>query len=112
MFDQIEYPACFGPDGSMTGIAAKCDIPAGKLLIDLPESLCVSRKTIFKTELGPLLTRHPEIFDKHKELDLAIIVWAFHERLKGKDSFWYPAFDIINISNLPAFWEENDILEF
>ncbi len=31
--------------------------------------------------------------------------------LKGEKSFWFPYFQIINISDLPMFWEEADIEE-
>ena len=90
----------------------KKDIPAGSLLIELPISLIVNRKIILASNLGPLIKKHPDIFNKHNEVDQSLVIFAFHERLKGEKSFWFPAFDIVNISRLPAFWTDKEISEF
>jgi len=34
------------------------------------------------------------------------------EKMKGDKSFYSPYFDIVNPSDLPAFWSEEEILEF
>ena len=68
-FDNIEYPVAFNVNGSLIGIAASKDIPAGSLLIELPETIIVNRKTILASELGPLIKKHPEVFNKHMEID-------------------------------------------
>ena len=91
----------------LTGIAAAKDLQPGDLLIDIPETLTVNRKTVLKSAIGHIMEKHPEIFDKHEEVDLALVIWAFHEKLKKpEDSFWTPGFNIINLSDLPAFWDD------
>lgn len=68
-FDNIEYPVAFHINGSLVGIGAAKDIPAGSVLIDLPEKLSVNRKTVMNSEIGPLMKAHPDIFNKHAEVD-------------------------------------------
>jgi hypothetical protein len=34
-----------------------------------------------------MIKKHPEIFDKHIEIDMALPVYFFYEKLKEK-SFW------------------------
>lgn len=52
------------------------------------------------------MDKHPEIFDKHHEVDFSLVIYFFHEKLKGEHSFWAPYFNIINLSDLPAFWDD------
>ena len=108
----IEYPVAFGPNGVLTGIAAAKDIQPGDLLVEMPESLTFNRVTVLKSEIGHLVKKHPEVFDRHEEVDQSLIIYAFYEKLKGESSFWKPAFDIINLSHLPAFWTQEEIDEF
>ena len=67
---------------------------------------------MYNSEIGHLLDKHPDVFNKHHEVDLAVVIYAFHERLKGDKSFWKPYYDIINISDMPAFWSDEEIINF
>ena len=80
--------------------------------MEIPENLTFNRKSILKSEIGPLMAKHPEIFDKHQEDDMSLVIYTFFEKLKGEKSFWSPAFNIINCSDLPAFWDDEAIDEF
>lgn len=98
--------------GGLVGIAATKDLEPGEKYIEIPEKLTVSRKSILKSEIGPLIDQHPEIFNKHKEDDMSLVLYIFHEKLKGEKSFWLPYLNIINLSDLPAFWDEKMKQEF
>ena len=64
-------------------------------------------------ELDKLFSRHPEVFINHSDAEyLRIILFLMHEQLKGKDSFYYPYFQIVNRSDLPFLWEPSEIKEF
>lgn len=59
-----------------------------------------------------MLQKHPEIFKEHYDAEyLVLIIFMFHEMLKGEDSFWHPYFEIINISDLPMLWTDEEIDE-
>ena len=105
--ENLEYPAAFHHNGVLLGTAATRDLKPGDLIIDIPVSLTVNRKTIRKSSIGHLMEKHPEIFDKHEEVDMSHVIWAFYEKLKQPEGcFWTPWFNIINITHLPAFWDD------
>lgn len=81
--EKVEYPVCFTKSGMLMGIAAATDLKAGDMYIEIPDTLVISRRTILKSEIGPIILKHPELFDKHNEVDLALVIYFFHERLKG-----------------------------
>ena len=43
---------------------------------------------------------------------MVLIVFVAHEMTKGEKSFWYPYFQITEKTDLPAFWEEEELEEF
>ena len=90
--DKVSYPAAFGKDGALTGGFASQPIPEGECFVEVPESATISRKSVYNSELKPLFDRHPEIFDKHQELDLSIVIYVWYERMKGEGSRWYVPF--------------------
>jgi hypothetical protein len=59
-----------------------------------------------------MLERHPAIFKDHYDAEyLVLIIFLFYEMLKGEDSFWHPYFQIINVSDLPMLWTDEEIDE-
>lgn len=58
------------------------------------------------------MEKHPEIFNKHVEDDMALIIWYLYEYLKGEKSEWYPSISITNLSELPFTWSDEEIEEF
>lgn len=67
---------------------------------------------MLKSEIGPIILKHPEIFKNHYDAEyLVLIVYFFYEMLKGEKSFWFPYFDVINISDIPMVWNEDEIDE-
>jgi hypothetical protein len=111
-FDKIEYPVAFHHGGFLVGIAAKEDIEPGTRVIDLPQNLAYHRINVLRSEIGDIVKNHPEVFDKHQEIDFAIVLYTFHEKLKGDKSFWTPLYNIINLTHLPCFWEGDLVKEF
>lgn len=88
----------------LVGIAANKDLDEGEMYIEIPDSLCYNRRTALKSPIGFIIDKHPEVFNKHHEVDLALVLYTFYEKLKGENSFWAPSFAIMNLSDLPAFW--------
>lgn len=86
--DKVEYPVCFGKFGFIGGMVAACDIKKGECFIEVPESATISRKLILNSELRIILEKHPEIFDKHVETDMALVIYFIFERMKGESSKW------------------------
>jgi hypothetical protein len=37
--------------------------------------------------------------------------FVFHEFLKGEESFWHDYFEIINFSDIPMLWTEEEVDE-
>lgn len=107
-----EYPVAFGPKGMLVGLAAAKDLEAGEIYLEVPEKAVINRTYIKTTAIGPLFEKHPEIFDKIVEDDMSLIIFYFHEYLKGEKSFWYPMIAITNLSDLPFMWSQEEINEF
>lgn len=74
--------------------------------------LTFNRAKILKSPIGHIIEEHPEVFDRCQEVDFSLIAFIMYERLKGENSFWAPYWNIVNPSDLPAFWSDEDILEF
>ena len=43
---------------------------------------------------------------------MPMIIYIWHEQLKGEKSFWHPYFETINTCDMPHFWEDSEIEEF
>jgi hypothetical protein len=110
--EKIEFPVQFGRNGILRGSAAAQNIEAGDFIIEVPESCVIHRTAVYQSELRPLMDKHPEIFDKHKEADLALVIFALYEKMKGIESKWYPYLEIQEYVDLPAFWPDELINEF
>jgi hypothetical protein len=61
---------------------------------------------------GPIFKAHPEIFKDHFDREyLTMITFVMHHNLIGEKSFWFPFWEVINDSDLPMRWEEEEISE-
>jgi hypothetical protein len=61
---------------------------------------------------GPIYKAHPEIFKDHFDHEyLLMIVFVMHHMLIGEKSFWYPFWKIVNMSDMPMRWDEDEIEE-
>lgn len=43
---------------------------------------------------------------------MRLIMFIMMERLKGEKSFWAPYFAIVNFTDLPFLWSDEEIKEF
>ena len=58
------------------------------------------------------IEKHPKIFKEHYDSEYLILaVFLFYEFLKEEKSFWYPYFQIVNFSDLPMCWTEDEVDE-
>ena len=109
--EKQEYPACYGPNGILVGFGAAKDLEAGEVYLEFPESCGVNRASLLKTDYAPLMKKHPEIFDKHEEDDMALVIFFMRERLRGKDSPWYWSMEIANLADMAYMWTDAEIQE-
>ena len=57
--------------------------------------------------------RHPEVFQINDgAIYCKMITYLWHERSKGEASFWKPYLDIINFSDLPLLWKDEELHQF
>lgn len=110
--EKQEYPVAWGPNGILIGFGAAKDLEAGEVYLEIPVNACVTRKSLLQSDLGELITKHPEIFDKHEEDDFSLVIFYMREYMRGSESPWWPSIQITNLSELPLHWSEEEINEF
>ena len=65
-----------------------------------------------RSEVAHIVQKHPEVFKQHYDSEyLMLATFVLHEILKGEDSFWFPYLEIINFSDIPMLWSEDEIDE-
>ena len=65
-----------------------------------------------KSPIAHIVQKHPEVFRQHYDSEyLMLASFVFHEFLKGEASFWHDYFAIINFSDIPMLWTEEEIDE-
>ncbi len=111
----VEYPVAFGKHGHLVGMCAARDVPPMTAFLYIPWNLLINAPNIRERspEMGSLFDHHPELFFEHENaeyIQLAVYVW--HERTKGENSFYKPFLDIINDSDLPFTWSDEELAEF
>ena len=95
----VEFPAAFGLQGQLIGMAAAKDIPPLTAFLYVPQEMQINKFTIRKRnpDLMAIFTTHEKELDEHYDPEyLSLIIYVFSELLKGEDSFWKPYFDVIN----------------
>ncbi len=94
-------------------MAARTDVPPLKVFLFIPQNLIICDPLVQASELGPIVRKHPEVFKEHYDAEyLRLIAFIMMERLKGERSFWKPYFDIVNFTDLPFLWSEEEVKEF
>ena len=60
-----------------------------------------------RSELAEVFKSHDDLFEAHFYAALNIlIVYVMYEKAKGKDSFYHPYFEIMQLVDLPISWED------
>ena len=111
----VEYPVAFGKHGHLVGMCAARDVPPMTAFLYMPWDLLINEANIRKRspEMAELYDKHPEIFKRHYDAEyLVLICFIWHERAKGDASFWKPYLDIINFTDLPFLWTDDELSEF
>ena len=50
------------------------------------------------------MKKHPEIFDKHTEDDMSLVIFYMREYLRWEKSPWFPSLSITNLAEMPFHW--------
>jgi len=111
----VEYPVAFGRHGELVGMAASRDIPPQTAFLFVPQNLFICEDNIRMRSplLSALYDRNPAVFKRHHDSEyLIIIVYIWHEQMKGEKSFWFPYFDTINTCDMPMSWTDAELDEF
>ena len=111
----VEYPVAFGKHGHLVGMCAARDVPPMSAFLYIPYNLTINEANIRarSPEMCELYDKHPEIFKKHYDAEyLRIIVYLWYEKSKGEESFWKPYLDIINFTDMPFLWSDEEMDEF
>lgn len=109
-YDTIDYPVCFGKHGNLLGIAAKRPIGPEEAYIFIPNKIIINDEKILKSAIGHLILRHEDVFKEHADGEyLRLIFFITYELSKGEQSMWYPYFQIAQDSDLPCFWEKEEL---
>lgn len=65
-----------------------------------------------RSPINFIINNHPEVYKKHYDAEyLMLATFVFYEVLKGEKSFWHPYFQIINFSDIPMLWKEDEMNE-
>mmetsp|Transcript_41062 Transcript_41062/g.53851 ORF Transcript_41062/g.53851 Transcript_41062/m.53851 type:complete len:141 (+) Transcript_41062:76-498(+) len=87
----VDYPVAFGKHGHLVGMCAARDIPPMTAFCYIPWHLLITEDNIRKwaPQVEAVWEANPIIFKKHYDAEyLRMILFLWHERLKGEDSFW------------------------
>lgn len=108
----VEYPVAFGKHGHLVGMCAARDIPPMTAFLYIPWHLLITDENLKKLtpELNTIFGRHPALFKRHQEAEyFRMILFLWYERVKGEKSFWKPYLDIINFTDLPCLWSNEEL---
>jgi hypothetical protein len=111
--DSIMYPAAFGPDGGLIGIAAKRDIGIQEAYIYVPSKLVICEEKFRQDpDIGHILEENPEVFvDHYFGEHLVLIFFMAYEIGKGEKSFWAPFLETAERCDMLFNWETEDLDE-
>ena len=111
----VAYPVAFGKHGHLVGMCAARDIPPMTAFLYVPHEIMINEQNARRRcpEIGKLFDDHPEVFKRHYDAEyMRLIIYVWHEQLKGEASFWHPFFEVVNYSDIPMLWEEEELIEF
>lgn len=74
--------------------------------------IIINDDKIEKSEIGFIMEKHDEVFKDHFDGEyLRLIFFITWELAKGDKSFWAPYFAITEETDLPCFWDPEDLKE-
>ena len=88
----------------------KEEITARETICYIPNKLLISTETARNSEIAEIFRVHPDVFLANEDRDFnVLVVFLMYERSKGPESFWHPYFETVQLVDLPALWEDEDI---
>ncbi|CAD8069199.1 unnamed protein product [Paramecium primaurelia] len=108
--DEVQYPSAFGAQG-YTGISAKMNIAANKVIIAIPNKLIISHHKVLKSELSDMFKAHKPFFDDQITADAefnCLALYIFYHKLQGEKSFWYPYLNVVEQHTMFE-WRNRDL---
>lgn len=111
----VEFPAFYGEHGQLRGARASEDILPFQAIIAVPlKCLMMSRKAYDDPELSLIFSKHPQLFDPHKDDSasyMAVMFFMLRERIKGRDSELYHVWNIVPVDqSFP--WLDDSMVAF
>lgn len=97
------------------GISAKKQIEANECFLTVPNILIVSvANALNDAALVDFFKDNGKVFGKkHPDHEFLILAsFLTYHTLRGEDSFWYPYLQVMNVSDLPSSWPDEDIAQF
>ena len=112
-YPAVDYPVAFGKNGELIGLLANRDIPPQKAFLFIPQEIIINDLVCKRDPVcGPIYKKHPEIFKDHYDAEyLLMIVFVMHHMLIGEKSFCAPFWKIVNMSDLPMRWTDEEVKE-
>ena len=111
IFPRVEYPAKFG-EFEIIGARAKYDIPPSTAFLFVSHKIIITSKKAKNSEIGSIITKYKKLFRDHDDADdHKLYLYIMYEQLKGKDSLWYPYFQIVEGMDLVMFWNPMELDE-
>lgn len=99
----------FGKEGHLVGMGAANNIEKCNMFLFVPCKLIISEFTVRNSPVVKVIDAHPEIFKNHFDAEyLILIAFLWYEKMKGEKSFYHPYFEVINMSDLPIYWTEEE----
>jgi hypothetical protein len=89
----VDFPAAFGLQGQLIGMAAAKDIAPGTAFLYVPQEMQINKFTIEARapEIPKMFEQNAKAFEKHHDSEyMMMVVYIFYEKMKGSASFWYP----------------------
>jgi len=114
-YPRLQFPVAFGTsEGYYTGVCATEDIGKEEVLYSAPSKMLLSTKKAFYSDIQKVFYENPSIFGRHHgpSEDNILIAYILYEMGKGKESFWYPYFQVLpKDTDILRDWDYVDIAE-
>ena len=105
IFDKMQWPAIFGK--GLVGCLALEEIGPMEAFTFVPSTCWISLEHAKQSELAPLYTSHDSLFVSNYDRDqLIIVIFLMYEKIKGKDSHWFPYIDYLDQEIPPCYWDK------
>jgi hypothetical protein len=96
--------------GGITGVLCTEEIKSKEVICAIPNKILISSEKARNSELALIFFNHQDMFQANTYRDYyVLVIFIMYERSKGKDSFWHDYFECVQLIDLPAVWENEEI---